>query len=63
MVVTIRTWGWSPWERNQVTVFWLLVAALGHDVNHLGVNSQFLARLPNRENQVMLENNRNIYGK
>ncbi|CAK9086387.1 5'-cyclic phosphodiesterase 9A, partial [Durusdinium trenchii] len=25
-----------------VTVFWLLVAALGHDVSHLGVNNQFL---------------------
>lgn len=27
---------------SEVTVFWLLVAALGHDVNHLGVNNQFL---------------------
>lgn len=27
---------------SEVTVFWLLVAALGHDVSHLGVNNQFL---------------------
>ena len=31
---------------KQVTVFWLLVAALGHDVSHLGVNNQFLAWSP-----------------
>jgi len=27
---------------SEVTVFWMLVAALGHDVSHLGVNNQFL---------------------
>ncbi|CAE7622368.1 PDE9A [Symbiodinium pilosum] len=27
---------------SEVTVFWFLIAALGHDVGHLGVNNQFL---------------------
>mmetsp|Transcript_21073 Transcript_21073/g.49026 ORF Transcript_21073/g.49026 Transcript_21073/m.49026 type:complete len:977 (+) Transcript_21073:86-3016(+) len=27
---------------SEVTVFWFLVAALGHDVGHTGVNNQFL---------------------
>lgn len=34
---------------KKVTVFWLLVAALGHDVSHLGVNNQFLAWSPQRD--------------